>query len=148
AGLREFYGKHAGAFFPVTRKIIESAANLSAADAFEGFYKLAGFIRRTAAEWRKMDALLLPTVPRPYTLAEVAADPLHTNIRLGTYTNFVNLLDLSALAVPAGFRTDGLPWGVTFIAPAWREADLLDLGARWHADVGGKLGATSQLLPP
>ncbi len=147
AALREFHRRHAGAFLPVTRKIIEGAANLSAADAFDGFYKLAGYLRRTAAEWEKMDALLVPTAPRPYTVAEVAADPLHTNIRLGTYTNFVNLLDLSALAVPAGFRADGVPWGVTFIAPAWREADLLALGARWHADIGGRLGATSHPLP-
>jgi len=89
-----------------------------------------------------MDALLLPTAPRPYTLAEVAAEPLLLNSRLGTYTNFVNLLDLSAVAVPAGFRRDGIPWGVTFVAPAWRERELLALGACWHDDVGGPLGAT------
>lgn len=147
AVLREFHQKHADAFFPITRKIIEAAANLSAADAFDGFHKLARFMRRTAEEWAKMDVMLVPTAPRPYTLAEVAADPMHANIRLGTYTNFVNLLDLSALAVPAGLRMDGVPWGVTFVAPAWREADLLALGARWHANVGGKLGATSQPLP-
>ncbi|HZP60960.1 MAG TPA: allophanate hydrolase, partial [Opitutaceae bacterium] len=147
AALRDFHQKHAGAFLPVTRKIIEGAASLSAADAFDGLYKLAGYLRRTAAEWAKMDVLLVPTAPRPYTVAEVAADPMHTNIRLGTYTNFVNLLDLSALAVPAGFRADGVPWGVTFIAPAWREADLLALGARWHADIAGRLGATSHPLP-
>ncbi len=147
AALRDFHQKHAGAFLPVTRKIIEGAASLSAADAFDGLYKLAGYLRRTAAEWAKMDVLLVPTAPRPYTVAEVAADPMHTNIRLGTYTNFVNLLDLSALAVPAGFRADGVPWGVTFIAPAWREADLLALGARWHADVAGRLGATLHPLP-
>jgi len=145
--LREFHRRHADAFFPITRKIIEAAASLSAVDAFEGFHKLAIFLRRTAAEWAKMDTLLVPTAPRPYTVAEVLADPLHLNIRLGTYTNFVNLLDLSALAVPAGFRADGVPWGVTFIAPAWRESDLLALGARWHAGVGGKLGATSYPLP-
>ena len=145
--LRDFHRRHADAFLPVTRKIVEGAANLSAADTFDGFYKLAGYLRRTAAEWAKMDVLLVPTAPRPYTVAEVAADPVHTNIRLGTYTNFVNLLDLSALAVPAGFRADGVPWGVTFIAPAWREPDLLTLGARWHAEVGGQLGATPHPLP-
>lgn len=94
-----------------------------------------------------MDALLLPTAPRPYTIADLAADPLGPNTRLGTYTNFINLLDLSALAVPAGLRRDGLPWGVTWIAPAWRDADLLALGARWHAHGGGNLGATSTPLP-
>ena len=148
AALRSFHAQHADAFFPVTRKIVESATHLTAADAFDGFYQLAALARRAAAEWEKMDALLLPTAPRPYTVADLAADPLGPNTRLGTYTNFVNLLDLSALAVPAGLRSDGLPWGVTFIAPAWRDADLLTLGTRWHASVGGKLGATATPLPP
>jgi allophanate hydrolase len=94
-----------------------------------------------------MDVLLLPTAPRPYTMADVAAEPVLLNSRLGTYTNFVNLLDLSALAVPAGLRSDGLPWGVTFVAPAWNEPELLALGARWHARVGGNLGATPHPLP-
>jgi allophanate hydrolase len=146
AALRAFHAQHADAFFPVTRRIVEGANQLSAADAFDGFYKLAELQRRAAAEWARMDVLLLPTAPRSYTVAEVQAEPLLLNTRLGTYTNFVNLLDLSALAVPAGTRSDGLPWGVTFIAPAWRELDLLTLGARWHAQVGGKLGATATPL--
>ncbi|MBL9210416.1 MAG: allophanate hydrolase [Opitutaceae bacterium] len=142
AALRAFHAERADAFFPVTRSIIESAARLSAADAFDGFHRLAALVRRASEVWQKMDALLLPTAPRPYTLAEVAAEPLLLNSRLGTYTNFVNLLDLSAVAVPAGFRRDGIPWGVTFVAPAWRERELLALGACWHDDVGGPLGAT------
>ena len=145
--LRVFHAEHADAFFPVTRKIVEGANNLSATDAFDGFYKLAALRRRAAAEWEKMDALLLPTAPRPYTVAEVQAEPLLLNTRLGTYTNFVNLLDLSGLAVPAGLRSDGVPWGVTLLAPAWRESELLALGSRWHASVGGNLGATSTPLP-
>jgi allophanate hydrolase len=142
AALRAFHARQAGAFFPVTRQIVESAAGLSAADAFDGFHRLAALARRAEIEWEKMDVLLVPTAPRPYTVAEVAAEPLLLNSRLGTYTNFVNLLDLSALAVPAGFRGGGVPWGVTFIAPAWREAELLALGARWHERTGGPLGAT------
>jgi allophanate hydrolase len=147
AALRDFHAKHADAFFPVTRQIVEGAAKLGAADAFDGFHQLAALARRTEAEWEKMDVLLVPTAPRPYTLAEVAAEPLLLNSRLGTYTNFVNLLDLSALAVPAGFRADGVPWGVTFIAPAWHEHRLLEIGSRWHESVGGKQGATTALLP-
>ena len=148
AALRAFHQKHADAFFPITRKIVEGAAHLTAADTFEGFYQLAALARRAAAEWEKMDTLLLPTAPRPYTVADLIADPLGPNTRLGTYTNFVNLLDLAAVAVPAGLRRDGVPWGVTFVAPAWRDADLLALGARWHSTVGGNLGATSHPLPP
>jgi len=147
AALRAFHAQHASAFFPITRKIVEGANALSAADAFDGFYKLAALARRAAGEWERMDVLLVPTAPRPYTMADLTADPLGPNTHLGTYTNFVNLLDLSAVAVPAGLRRDGLPWGVTFIAPAWRESDLLALGARWHAHVGGNLGATSAPLP-
>ncbi len=145
--LRAFHARHADAFHPVTRQIVERAAALTAADAFEGFHQLAALARRAETEWKKMDALLLPTAPRPYTLAEVAAEPLLLNTRLGTYTNFVNLLDLSALAVPAGLRSDGVPWGVTFVAPAWCEPALLSIGARWHASVGGNLGATATPLP-
>jgi len=148
AALRAFHQQHAEAFFPVTRRIVEGANALSAADAFAGFYQLAALARRAAAEWKKMDALLLPTAPRPYTLAEVAAEPVLLNTRLGTYTNFVNLLDLSALAVPAGLRRGGVPWGVTFLAPGWHEENLLALGARWHALGSGHLGATATPLPP
>jgi allophanate hydrolase len=133
AALRAFHRDHAEAFLPLTRAIVESGAAASAADAFDGQYRLAAIARQTEAEWAKMDVLLVPTAPRPYTLAEIAAEPLARNTRLGTYTNFVNLLDLSALAVPAGIRTDGAPWGVTFIAPAWRDYDLLELGRAWQA---------------
>jgi allophanate hydrolase len=148
AALRAFHQQHAEAFFPVTRLIIENGRSLSAADTFDGLHTLATLARRTESEWTKMDVLLLPTVPRPYTVAEVTAEPILLNSRLGTYTNFVNLLDLSALAVPAGIRSDRVPWGVTFIAPAWHDRELLSLGARWHASVGGKLGATPTAVPP
>ncbi len=147
AALRAFHQAHAAAFFPVTRTIVEGGARPSAADAFDGLYQLAALARRAENEWKKMDVLLVPTAPRPYTIAELAAEPILLNTRLGTYTNFVNLLDLSALAVPAGIRSDGIPWGVTFIAPAWHDSQLLGLGARWHAQVGGKLGATATPLP-
>jgi len=146
SALRAFYAGHAEDFFPVTRQIVEAAAGLGAAEVFDGFDRLAALARRSLVEWEKMDALLVPTAPRPYTLAEVAAEPIALNSRLGTYTNFVNLLDLSALAVPAGMRPDGVPWGVTLIGPAWAEAHLLHWGARWHAAVGGPLGATRQPL--
>jgi allophanate hydrolase len=148
AALRDFHAKHAAAILPVTRAIIEGATTLSAADAFDGLYKLRALSRLAEAEWEKMDALIVPTAPRPYTLDEVAAEPLLLNTRLGTYTNFVNLLDLSAVSVPAGMRDDGIPWGVTFIAPAWQEATLLNLGAQWHRSVGGNLGATAAELSP
>lgn len=125
---------------------MESARTLSAADTFDGYYRLAELARAAAAQWEHMDVLLVPTAPRPYTLAEVAADPMLPNSRLGTYTNFVNLLDLTGVAVPAGLRAEGVPWGVTFLAPAWRDAEFLALGAGWHTELGGKLGATDTEL--
>jgi allophanate hydrolase len=143
ADLRRFHAEDADDFFPVTRQIVEAAGALGAADVFDGFHQLAILARQTEAQWTKMDGLLVPTAPRPYTVAEVVAEPLLLNSRLGTYTNFVNLLDLSALALPAGIREDRIPWGVTVIAPAWREAQLLAWGARWQAALGGRLGATA-----
>ena len=147
AALRQFHAGNADAFLPVTRQIIEGAKSLSAADAFDGMYQLADVARRAAAAWDRMDLLLVPTAPRPYTLAEIAAEPMARNTELGTYTNFVNLLDLAALAVPAGMRSDGVPWGVTVIGPAWSEPTLLNFGAAWQDAVGGRLGVTASSAP-
>ena len=81
-------------------------------------YRLAALKRQADALIAGVDALLVPTAPTHLRTADVEADPIRLNSRLGTYTNFVNLLDWSALALPAGFRRDGLPFGITFIAPA------------------------------
>jgi allophanate hydrolase len=93
------------------------------------------------------DALLVPTAPRIYTIAEILDDPIALNARLGVYTNFANFADLSALALPAGFRNDGLPAGVTLLAPAWHDRALTSFGRRWEqyqASRGGTLGATGR----
>src|SRR5665213_3715322 len=87
--------------------------------------------------------MVVPTAPTIYTVAQVEADPVALNSRLGHYTNFVNLLDLAALAVPAGFRPDGLPFGITLIAPAWHDGALAALGRRFAAALDLPLGATS-----
>jgi allophanate hydrolase len=146
AAITPFADLHPDALHPVTAKIIGAARGLSAVEAFRAFYKLEELCCAAAAEWARMDVLLLPTTPTIYTHAEVAAEPVLLNSRLGTYTNFVNLLDLAALAVPAGFRPDGLPLGVTLMAPAFGDAALLALGARLHAALGGTLGGTATAL--
>jgi allophanate hydrolase len=97
--------------------------------------------------WRAIDVLLLPTAATIYTIAEVECDPITLNSKLGRYTNFVNLLDLAALAIPSGFRRDGLPFGVTLIAPAARDVALCRLGSRLQREAGLPLGATSHALP-
>jgi len=94
-----------------------------------------------------MDVLITPTAPRHYTIAEMLADPIKLNNNLGTYTNFVNLLDLAAIALPGGFGDDGLPFGVTLVAPAFTEAGLLALGDAVHRSQDLPLGALTAKLP-
>ena len=119
------------ALLPVTRTIIAGAAKFTALDAFKGFYRLGELAAESEKSiWHETEILLLPTVPRPYRIDEIAADPIARNAHLGLYTNFANLLDLAAIALPAGFRDDGLPLGVSLIAPAFSDASLLTLGQR------------------
>jgi allophanate hydrolase len=147
AALTPFADEQPESLHPVTAGILRGARRFSAVDTFRAFYQLEELRRRVAAEWARMDVLVLPTTPTIYTHAELRAEPLGLNSRLGTYTNFVNLLDLAAVAVPAGFRPDGLPLGVTLMAPAFTDEALIALGGRLHAEVGGKLGGTQTALP-
>ncbi len=147
AAIRDFVEAKPEALFPVTRTIIEGSRRFSAADAFADQYRLAALAKICAAVWDEIDVLVVPSMPDVCTVAEVAADPLGPNRRLGTYTNFVNLLDLCAIAVPGPFRRDGLPAGVTLIAPAGRDGLLAALAAEIHAKAGVKMGATGRPLP-
>jgi allophanate hydrolase len=131
---------------PVVRRVIEVADNFSATDAFRAQYTLREAQRDTAALWADFDLLMVPTAPTHPTHADVDADPLGTNALLGTYTNFVNLLGWCALALPAGFTTGGLPFGVTFIAPGAADAALARFGQTWEAALAGPLGATGRPL--
>ena len=135
------------AMHPVTRTIIEGARKFDAVAAFEAIYKLAELRRATEAAWRDFDVMAVPTLPRAYRLDEVAAEPVRTNSNLGTYTNFVNLLDLCAIAVPAGMRTDGLQSSLTFIAGAGADGLVAMIGAQVHAASGVPIGATG-VMPP
>ncbi len=112
---------------PSVRAIIYGAQALSAVDSFEAQYQLARYIRAAEAAWAEIDALLLPTTPTIYRIDEVQADPIRLNSNLGLYTNFVNLMDLCAIAVPAGFRQDGLPLGVSFIGRAFQDSAIAAL---------------------
>ena len=116
---------------PTVAGIIRAGSTLTAADAFRAFDRLAALRRRTEPVWERIDALLLPVTPGHPTVAAVQADPVGVNSRLGMYTNFVNLLDQCAIAVPAGRRDDGLPYGVQLVAPAFADLPLLDLASRW-----------------
>lgn len=146
AAIREFAQSHEEDIHPVVRDVIFKAKQFSAADAFEGCYKLARLKRRADALLSQFDALLVPTAPTHYRISELQADPVRLNSRLGKYTNFVNLLDWSAVSVPASLREDGLPFGVTLIGDAWRERALSIYAADWHAQTGLTRGATGLAL--
>jgi allophanate hydrolase len=135
------------ALLPVTRAIIAKGAEQSALDAFRGLHRLAELRRQVEAVWRSAELLVVPTAATIYTRAEIDADPGRLNSRLGHYTNFTNLLDLAAVAVPAGFRSDGLPFGVTFLAPAFSDAALAELAGAFHHGRRLRLGATAHGLP-
>lgn len=141
------------ALHPVTRQIIEAGRNPGALDAFRAQYRLRELAASASSIWQSIDVLLLPTAGTHYTIDEVDAAPLQLNSNLGRYTNFVNLLDMAAVAVPAGFTWRGLPFGVTLIAPAWQDNDLLNLAARIHPAATTTLGTDAtwpaeSLAPP
>ena len=132
AALRAIVTGRPDIMHPVTRAIVEAGLTRKTVDAFDAFHQLA-HVRRLAAElFGRCDALVLPTAPFCPTLAELEADPIGPNARLGTFTNFVNLCDLAAIAVPAGFGADGLPVGVTVIGPAWSEGRLAAIADTIH----------------
>lgn len=135
AAIREFADAQPHALHPVIREIIGGAARWSAADAFAAFDRLAVLRMQTGEVWQTIDAIVTPTSATTATVDELEADPIRVNSRFGYYTNFVNLLDLSALAVPAGVCADGrhagLPFGITFVGRAHQDAVLLDLARAW-----------------
>ncbi|MCS4311467.1 allophanate hydrolase [Pseudomonas sp. BIGb0381] len=132
---------------PVVRGIVENGRQYSACDAYKAEYLRAELSRRINDSLAGFDALLVPTSPTLRTLAEMAEEPVRYNSQFGYYTNFTNLADLSALALPAGLRADGLPSGITLLAPAWHDTALAHLGKRWQASLELPLGATQRSLP-
>jgi allophanate hydrolase len=128
------------AVLPVTRSILEDARGYSALDAYRAQYELAALRRAVDGAFATVDVLLLPTAGTIYESAAVAAEPKRLNANLGLYTNFVNLLDLAAIALPAGFGESGLPFGISLIAQTFRDSALLDLGTRFQEIVGLPLG--------
>jgi len=135
------------ALHPVTRQVILAGAHGTAADTFAALYQLEELKRVSDHTFRAIDALVLPTAPTIYTIEAVLADPIRLNSRLGTYTNFVNLLDLCGLAVPASMRPDGTPFGVTLLAPAGEDASLAAIGREFHRATGLPLGALDHPQP-
>lgn len=148
--IQDFIDAQPEAVFPPVRTIIEGGRNKTAADAFAASYRLKSLKRVCDAVWKDVDCLLTPTAGTIYRIAEMQADPIRLNSNLGYYTNFMNLLDYSAVAVPAGMLTSGdaagLPWGVTLGAPAHKDVPLLRLADRFHRAQALSLGATATPL--
>jgi allophanate hydrolase len=130
--LRRIVDEQPAALFPVTRDILAGGKTISGADVFAAQQRLNILKRQVAKLWDEIDVLVVPTTGTIYRIDEVEADPITLNARLGTYTNFVNLADLSAVAVPSAFLPNGLPQGITVIAPAFADHRAASVAARFH----------------
>ena len=144
--VEELLARSPDAFDPTVRSVIEAARALSATDTFRGLHRLREAQRDTASIWGRVDLLMVPTAPGHPQFAEVDAEPLAVNAQLGIYTNFVNLLGWCALALPAGFSANDLPFGVTFIAAPAFDAALAGFGIEWQRSLDLPLGATQTRL--
>ncbi|ODT84996.1 MAG: allophanate hydrolase [Nitrosomonadales bacterium SCN 54-20] len=142
AAIQQFFDLHSDEVISPVREIIAGAYRFSAADAYNGLYRLRTLKRQADRTWSEVDCLLTPTAGTIYRIEEMLADPIRLNTNLGCYTNYMNLLDYSAVAMPAGFQKDGLPFGVTLVAPAHRDVSLLHLAARLQQAYALPLGAT------
>ena len=141
AAVEDFFASNEADFDPTVRAIIGGARGRTAVDAFNGKYRLEELRRLTEATWDKVDLLLLPTSPTTYTVAQMQADPITRNSHFGRYTNFVNLLDCAAIAIPAGFDShDHLPAGVTVIAPAFTDDALAPFADALHRRAARGMG--------
>src|SRR6266566_5302405 len=146
--IRDLLASSPEAIHPVTRDIIVAGSRLSAADTFAALYLLQALRKIAERAFAGIDALVLPTAPTVYSTAQVLANPVELNSRLGTYTNFVNLLDLCGLALPASIRPDDIPFGITLLAPAGQDAHLASIGRVFHADTKLNMGARPLPQPP
>lgn len=146
--IRDLLASSPDSIHPVTREITIAGARPTAADTFAALYRLQALRRVAERTFGNIDALVLPTAPTAYSTAQVLANPIELNSRLGTYTNFVNLLDLCGLALPSAMRSDGIPFGITLLAPAGHDAQLASIGRAFHADTGLKMGAKGLTQPP
>jgi allophanate hydrolase len=129
------------------RGILASGARYGAADVFDAQRALRLIAQDVAPLWDRIDCMAVPTAPTHYPIARMRRDPVALNRNLGTYTNFVNLLDYAALSVPSSLRADGLPFGITLIGPCGSDWALAELGQRYHQATGLGLGATGEPLP-
>lgn len=142
AAIESFIEDNPDSLFPVTNKIISPAKSINAVDAFKSFYQLQEYKRLADNVLEQIDFIITPTAGTHYTIDEVNIDPIQTNSNLGYYTNFMNLLDFSALAIPVSFKQDGLPFGVTLFSDAFNDEFLLKQAKDLMEYKQDKMGAT------
>ncbi|MGO8830407.1 MAG: allophanate hydrolase [Steroidobacteraceae bacterium] len=148
AALGNFIERHANAVHPVTRQVIDAGKFPSAVEMFRAQYRLMSLKRAIEPLWDRVDLMLTPTAGTIYERARVDAQPIQLNATLGYYANFANLLDLAGVALPAGFRTDGLPFGVTLLGRSATERALLAIADRLHRAQVTRLGAVDWAMSP
>ena len=130
AAIKDFFDAKPDSIYPITKQIISNAKKFSAADTYNAMYQLKALQREANAIWPKIDVMVTPTAGTVYTIEQVQADPIQTNNNLGYYTNFMNLLDMAAIAVPTGFYANGIGFGITISAPAFSDNALINLANR------------------
>jgi len=148
AAIRAFFDARENDVMEPVRSIIGSGRGYAAADLCDAQTRLRALGQVAHAMWDRISVLVVPTAPTHYTVAQLQADPIALNRNLGAYTNFVNLLDYAAIAVPSSLRPDGLPFGITLVGPCASDLQLAELGQRYHHATGLTLGATGRPLPP
>ncbi|MDY6980344.1 MAG: allophanate hydrolase [Pseudomonadota bacterium] len=146
AAIETMMAEQPGALLPVIRTIIGAAEGKTAVETFKAQYRLQHYYKQTMPLLQQVDFLVTPTAGTIYTIEEVLADPIRLNSNLGYYTNYMNLLDCSAVAVPVGFLDNGLPWGMTLVAPAMADRKLLSYANRWQQALELSPGATQRAL--
>ncbi|WP_297325054.1 allophanate hydrolase [Nitrosomonas sp.] len=147
AAIQSFFELHSDQIIAPVHEIIATGKQRSAADAFNGIYQLRRIKQQADQIWTQVDCLLTPTAGTIYPIYAMQQDPIGLNTNLGYYTNFMNLLDYAAVAVPAGFQSDGLPFGITLAAPAHQDEPLLHLAHRLQQVYSLSLGATGIAMP-
>lgn len=146
AAVADLLKSNADDFDPTVLEIVQQGEKYSAVDAYNAEYLRMDLARKIQDSLAEFDALIVPTAPTIYTIEQLQQHPIEYNAHFGIYTNFTNLADLSALALPAGFRADNLPFGISLIAPAWHDAALIHFGKAWQNYLALKLGALDKTL--
>ncbi|MEM7256524.1 MAG: allophanate hydrolase, partial [Pseudomonadota bacterium] len=146
AALEELINTTTEVIHPVVRGIVEGANGKTAVETFKAEYQMQEYRAYTQQVFSQVDMLLTPTAPRHYLIEEVLADPVRLNSNMGHYTNFMNLLDLCGVAIPAGFLPDGKPFGISLVAPAFRDVELLNHARAWQHTLSLPTGTFTETI--